>query len=48
MKSNLKFIMIALFTIVLTAACSPEDGKGSGTDGVDGQQGIGEKMVTLT
>ncbi len=39
MKSNLKFIMIALFTIVLTAACSPEDGK-DGTDGVDGQQGI--------
>lgn len=35
MKSNLKFIMIALFTIALTA-CSSEDGK----DGVDGQQGI--------
>ena len=35
MKSNLKFIMIALFTIALTA-CSSEDGK----DGADGLQGI--------
>lgn len=38
MKTNLKFIMIALFTLAITA-CSPEDGK-DGTDGVDGQQGI--------
>ena len=38
MKSNLKFIMIALFTIALTS-CSPEDGK-DGIDGIDGQQGI--------
>lgn len=35
MKTNLKFIMIALFTVVLTS-CSPEDGK----DGLDGEQGI--------
>ena len=35
MKTNLKFIMIALFTVALTS-CSPEDGK----DGADGEQGI--------
>lgn len=35
MKTNLKFIMIALFTLAITA-CSPEDGK----DGIDGEQGI--------
>ena len=40
MKSNLKFIMIALFSLVL--ACSPEDGRDGidGIDGQDGQQGI--------
>lgn len=38
MKTNLKFIMIALFSIALTS-CSPEDGK-DGVDGVDGEQGI--------
>ncbi|QAA81051.1 hypothetical protein EI546_04615 [Aequorivita sp. H23M31] len=36
MKSNLKLIMIALFSLVL--ACSPEDGK-DGINGVDGQNG---------
>ena len=35
MKTNLKFIMITLFTIAITA-CSPEDGK----DGTNGEQGI--------
>ena len=38
MKTNLKFIMIALFTLAITG-CSPEDGK-DGIDGIDGQQGI--------
>ncbi len=38
MKTNLKFIMIALFTVALTS-CSPEDGK-DGVDGMDGEQGI--------
>lgn len=38
MKTNLKFILIALFTLAITA-CSSEDGK-DGLDGIDGEQGI--------
>lgn len=35
MKTNFKFIIVALFTLALTS-CSPEDGK----DGTNGEQGI--------
>ena len=37
MKTNLKYIMIALFTLIL-AGCSAEDGK-DGEQGIPGQDG---------
>ncbi len=37
MRTNLKFIMIALFTIAISS-CSPEDGK-DGEQGIPGQDG---------